>query len=498
MLVITLAVAVLFAGVATPLHAGKFFCSSGDVTCLIGAINSANAGPGKHIINLEPGIYTLHITDNDTDGPNGLPSITRNLTIRGGSPGGTVIQRDVNATTFRIFHVAVGAMVTLDALVLTQGRTRHGGGGLLNLGTVTITNSVLERNVADEFGGGGIENHGTLAITGSSVFNNTGFHRVGGISNDGGLVTIRDTTITNNGGDRTGGILNSSGETVIVNTTIANNVGVGVGGIRNILGLVRITNGTIVGNSSFGAVFFPHTGGVANDVQNSDSMILQNTILATNTSARSDADGGPDCDGEITSLGNNLFGDLLGCTVELKSGDFIGDPKLGQFTDNGDPGLGHFPLLSDSPAIDGANLAACPQTDQLGFFRAATCDIGAVEFQPTPLNVVLDFQPNDPKNTVNPSKDNSQVAILSSTSFDARAIDPDTMGFGPNQILDIDGKGRFKDVNGDGLQDLILRFSVAESGIQCGDSSVSISGETFNGQAIQASDFIKTVGCKIK
>ena len=270
----------------------------------------------------------------------------------------------------------------------------------------------------------------------------------------------------------------------------------GVGGIRNILGLVRITNGTIAENSSFGAVFFPHTGGVANDVQNSDSMILQNTILATNNSARSDADGGPDCDGEITSLGNNLFGDLLGCTVELKSGDFIGDPKLGQYTDNGDPGLAYFPLLFDSPAIGAANSAACPQTDQLGFFRAATCDIGAVEFQPGPLNVALDFQPKDPKNTVNPSKGNSQVAILSSASFDARAIDPDTVRFGPNQVLDIDGKGRFRDVNGDGLHDLILRFSVAESGIQCGNSSVSLSGETFNGQAVQASDIIKTVGCK--
>jgi hypothetical protein len=43
---------------------------------------------------------------------------------------------------------------------------------------------------------------------------------------------------------------------------------------------------------------------------------------------------------------------------------------------------------------------------------------------------------------------------------------------------------------------LILRFSVAESGIQCGNSSVSLSGETFNGQAVQASDIIKTVGCK--
>ena len=495
MTVFTLAIIILIFGVSAPLHAAKFHCSSGNVTCLIAAINKANLKGGPHTILLDPGTYTLTQVDNDNDGPNGLPIITGKLTIRGGSPGEAVIQRDVNAPRFRIFHVAVGAIVTLDALVLTQGDTLRGGAGLFNLGTATVTNSVIERNTADEFGGAGIANHGTLTITGSSVARNSGFHHVGGISNDTGLVTIRDTTITNNIGDRTGGILNSSGEMTIINTTIANNSGIGVGGIRNILGLVRITNGTIAENLSFTAIAFPRTGGIANDVQNNDSMILQNTILAKNTSSAPFV-GGPNCDGEITSLGNNLFDDLIGCTVELQPTDFIGDPKLGPFTDNGEPGLGYFPLLSDSPAIGAGNSAACPQTDQLGFFRVATCDIGAVEFQTGPLNVALDFQPNDPANTVNPTRSDNPVAILSSTSFDARAIDPETVRFGTNQVSDIDGKGRFRDVNGDGLDDLILRFNISQSGIQCGDSSVSISGETFNGQAIQATDFVQTVGCR--
>ena len=69
-------------GVVAPLHAAKFHCSSGDVTCLIAAINTANGKSGQHTINLEPGIYTLQITDNNTDGPNGLPSISRAIRIQ--------------------------------------------------------------------------------------------------------------------------------------------------------------------------------------------------------------------------------------------------------------------------------------------------------------------------------------------------------------------------------------------------------------------------------
>jgi hypothetical protein len=56
-------------------HPAEFFCSSGDVTCLIASINDANGMSGDHTINLEPGIYTLYAVDNTIDGPNGLPSI---------------------------------------------------------------------------------------------------------------------------------------------------------------------------------------------------------------------------------------------------------------------------------------------------------------------------------------------------------------------------------------------------------------------------------------
>ena len=67
---------VFILGALESVHAADFFCPSGNVTCLIAAINNANGMPGEHAINLEPGIYTLQMVDNMTDGPNGLPSIT--------------------------------------------------------------------------------------------------------------------------------------------------------------------------------------------------------------------------------------------------------------------------------------------------------------------------------------------------------------------------------------------------------------------------------------
>ena len=93
------------------------------------------------------------------------------------------------------------------------------------------------------------------------------------------------------------------------------------------------------------------------------------------------------CSGSVTSLGNNLIGDPTGCTITLQASDLTGDPGLGDFTDNGTPGNGHFPLLSTSQAIDAGNDAVCPRRDQLGQRRVniprvgtSRCDIGAIEF----------------------------------------------------------------------------------------------------------------------
>ena len=122
------------------------------------------------------------------------------------------------------------------------------------------------------------------------------------------------------------------------------------------------------------------------------TVTLQNTVVARNSLFSETFGGAPDCSGSITSLGNNIIGDTTGCTIDLASTDFVGDPRLGVFVDNDDiPGHEYIPLLADSPAIDAGNRDACPRRDQLrnrrvdvDGSRPVRCDIGALEFIPTP------------------------------------------------------------------------------------------------------------------
>jgi hypothetical protein len=301
---------------------------------------------------------------------------------------------------------------------------------------------------------------------------------------DSATMTIQNSTISDNFASFSGGVSNS-GMMTITNSTIANNVVSLGGGISSGGGPLKIINSTISGNASL--------AGPAGGISSGPLTELQNTILAGNT-ARS----APNCQGSFTSLGNNIIGDLSGCETQLLSSDLTGDPGLDAFVDDGTPGRGHFPLTAGSQAVDSGNSGACPATDQLGQTRVDACDIGAIEFQPegTELTVSVDFKPGNPNNNVNPkSKGVVNVAILSTETFESSTIDPASVTFGPGQAAPV-GKIRVRDVNNDGFPDVVFHFRVENSGIACGDTSASITGETTNGISIQGSDSITTVGCK--
>lgn len=56
------------------------------------------------------------------------------------------------------------------------------------------------------------------------------------------------------------------------------------------------------------------------------------------------------------------------------------------------------------------------------------------------------------------------------------------------------GRGHIEDVDGDD-DDLLLHFRARATGIPCGATSASSTGQTSGGQAIQGSDSLVTVGC---
>lgn len=115
-------------------------------------------------------------------------------------------------------------------------------------------------------------------------------------------------------------------------------------------------------------------------------------------------------------------------------------------------------------------------------------------YQPT--RVAIDVIPGSNANPIDPQSETAiPVAILTAEDFDATAVDPLSLNFGPAAAGEDDGQAHVEDVDDDGDLDLLLHFRTQASGIQCGDTHVLLSGKTFAGQAIEGADSITTVGC---
>jgi hypothetical protein len=108
---------------------------------------------------------------------------------------------------------------------------------------------------------------------------------------------------------------------------------------------------------------------------------LKNTIVANN-------EGGDCGGGGVTSDGHNLDSDGT-CALTGTGDQSSTDPLLAALADNGGPTQTRA-LPANSPAVDAADDAGCPATDQRGVARpqdgdedgTAVCDIGAFELEP--------------------------------------------------------------------------------------------------------------------
>jgi len=120
------------------------------------------------------------------------------------------------------------------------------------------------------------------------------------------------------------------------------------------------------------------------------------------------------------------------------------------------------------------------------------------------VDVKIDIKPGNARNVINPrAKGGLWVALLSDTDSDSESpfdpssqVDTPTVELGPGGAKVV--RHKVKDFNKDGLGDLLLRFEIPQAGIACGDTEATLTGETFDGQSIEGTDSIKTVGCKPK
>ncbi len=289
----------------------------------------------------------------------------------------------------RILIVDAGRTVTFANLTIQNGFGFQLAGGVLNNGNLTLDHVAVSDNTmttnAPDFwqGGGGIYNgeFATLNLVDSTVANNSSGHDGGGVfAFFNTQLNIERSTISGNTATNVGGGLRLLGNADITNTTISNNQALAwLGGALFLTdGVVNMLNTTVAQNSSPAsdpAVVFVGTFGPGSATLN-----LTNTMIADNTAGCFLAPFGPGAVA-INSLGNNLFTD--GSCFPVASDLIVASSGLDALADNGGPTLTHA-LLAGSPAIDAANGAVCPTTDQRGVARpqGPGCDIGAFEAGP--------------------------------------------------------------------------------------------------------------------
>ena len=419
-------------------------CDSGVDCSLREAVNAANAAVTSDTINFAipagsagctSGVCTITLTLGEfvvNDGPTaGALTITN-------STGASNLLISGNNTS-RVFFLVSGANLTISGATITKGNGTGttssgfnvGGGGILNNGTLTLTNSIVSGNMTSNSGGGIYNDGGTTTLTNSTVSGNTATNgRGGGIYNLNGTTTLTNSTVSGNTSGNGGGILNQSGTLTLTGSTVSGNTsGNSGGGILNLDGTSTLTNSTVSGNTATSG-----GGGIVNDSFDAIAILnltsvtvtgnsstettctfcaggisnfggianLKNTIVALNTAANASAP--PDFGGDIAAGSSfNLIGNGTG-TTGISNGDAdsnqVGtaaspiDPKLAPLANNGGATQTHA-LLFGSPAIDKGNSFGLT-TDQRGFTRPVNnftipnatggdgADIGAFEVQLAP------------------------------------------------------------------------------------------------------------------
>jgi len=152
-----------------------------------------------------------------------------------------------------------GGTVEVNHCNISGNSFDYDGGGIINIGTLTINNSTISYNQADH--GGGIATGGTMTMNDCTVSSNDG----GGITT-GGTMTMNNCTVSSNDGR---GITCSNNSTVTINnSTITNNSAgmFGGGGIYCAHTNLNINTSTISDNSGVfgGGLFLRDTSAMIN------------------------------------------------------------------------------------------------------------------------------------------------------------------------------------------------------------------------------------------
>ena len=422
-------------------------CPSGcPYSVIASALNAAAAGD---TISVAAGTYSEH---NIEIGKN-------NISIVGAGSGSVIVD---GTHSDRVFIIDSGITASISGMTITHGRVNDpgtpgfnaAGGGIENLGTLSLNNVILTanniigNNNQGKGHGGGIYSQGDLTMTNSQVTSNTAEAGGGGIYAESGTIqltkvlvqgngisagniaggggiqawtpgsnlttiTLDRVTVDNNTATSMGAGIHAYANITITNSTISNNHGTNGAGLRIIQNsILSMTNDTVAGNvASYaplggGGMEVSSTATLTNVTISGNSapargggiandgigkVNIQDSLIAGNTASS----GNDDCYGTLTSLDYNLIGDgSTGCTIvgTVSHNKTNLSAKLGALAANGGA-TKTMDLLPGSPAIDAGNDATCASKDQRAITRpqGSHCDIGAYELEQS----VLTFKSSD-------------------------------------------------------------------------------------------------------
>ena len=270
--------------VVTTGDAGGGTCSAVECT-LRDAVAASNAAVGADTISFDPSVTGTITT---LSGSGGEIEVTDSVTITG--PGAAAITIDANASVgdpFRVFNVnSADADVVIEGLTISGGHMDPAEGGAIRFGsdgTLTIRNSIITGNQANNGGAIYSEYAGTIEIEDSEISNNTASYGMGGaIHNVSGNVVITGGSVTDNSAYGNGGAISSPYQGSVTLTSVdlsrnqVTNDGYSGGGLYSGEGDITITGSTITGNTSAG------DGGALYSING--EMRIDNTTLRGNQS----------------------------------------------------------------------------------------------------------------------------------------------------------------------------------------------------------------------
>ena len=293
-------------------------------------------------------------------------------------------------------------------LTQVMGGLVEGGGGINNQHKLYLSNVVVRNNTVEGAGGGGIENKQDLTLykvvlRENIVTGETSNCVGGGIVNIGSLV-VTDTTVSGNRADRGGGLFNAGLVTATIKRSLFTDNQARAGSALLAYGTLELVNSTIHGNNftlagggecalavveTATVSFCTITDNLTTEtgrssglcVSSTAQLTLHGTILAGNKRF-----------GTPTKKNCTFFTPPISATYNLEDTDTCNfsidtnlsntDPRVGPLQDNGGPTQTRA-LSADGPAIDYVKINTGVTMDQRSFTRPVGpwADVGAYEYE---------------------------------------------------------------------------------------------------------------------